>query len=794
MLKNYIIIALRNLRKYKAHSLINVLGLSLGIGGSLVIMLYLQYHRGFEKHIPDADLVFHIGTVTHVQGERQMAVGTPLLVADLIRDRYAQAGSVTMLNNEQVGEVGYMRAGVEESYGIQEGFIGIDSSFIDIFPLHFSAGSWNAFLSGPQGVLVSESVAANMFESAGNALGEEILLNQSDRVTIVGVFEDMPSQTDFPFNVLFSNHIRDFGLGRWGSVSSNHVTMVKLSVGANVDHFQDWLWTITDELIENNNQDKHLQATNLKNIHHNTEIGGVNAEAVSTGHLWSLGAIALILLLTACINFVNLSTALASQRAKEVGVRKVLGSFRRQLVGLFLAETLVITLVSMLIAFGLAEIAFIQLEEMIGLELRLRMAPIGQLVGYAVIVTTFITLVAGLYPALVLTRFKPIQALKQLNIRKATGSMGIRKSLVVLQFAISQVMILATLIVILQVRYAKDRDMGYATEARFTVDVPDPSDGKAVLLRDRVRELNGVLGTGLSQQEAASWSSWSTFMEYKSEFYQTNILIWDENYQGMHEIEMVAGEPLVVEDSVTQVLVNEKFLATLEMGDAEQVLGTTIPLWYFGNRQPLLIRGVVKDFHLSSIHKEIPPAVIAYQPKSFRELSVHAQPRQIQEVVSDIEEVWSDMYPGYIFDYSLIEETMGYFYESENQLSRLFQFFAALAIVIGCLGLYGLANFMVSRKRKEIGVRKVLGANVGQIIWLFSREYAALIVIGFVLAVPLAIYFMQGWLAAFAYQISMSWWMFALGLAIAAFVAIVAVGYRSLQAAKANPITSLRYE
>lgn len=794
MLKSYIRTALRNLRKYRSHALINVLGLALGIGGSLVLLLYLQHQTSFDQHWSDHEQVFLVSNTTMTKGERRYGPGTPRTVPPIIAEGYADVETVSLLVNDQMGLLTLEKDGQETSHFVDYGFMGIDSAFGELFQLSYLAGSWEAFLSTNQGILLSRNQAESIFGSVGDALGADLTMDQTYLVTVVGVFEDQPETTEFPFNALFNRTLRGEGDVRWGSIASNDMTMVKLRAGADVAAFKAYLWEMPTQKMEENVRDLRLQATAVADLHYNTLIGGIYAPAVSKGQLWGLGAIALILILTACINFVNLSTALASKRAREIGVRKVLGSHRYQLVMQFLTETLVITLVAVLLALGLAELVLMNLDENLGVELRISDLPTWELALWGIGILFAVTLLAGIYPALAMTRFRPLQALKETHLRLPGGGMNLRRSLVVLQFAISQVMIMATIIVVVQVNYAKSKDMGYSADHLVAVHLPETNDGNAERMRDRVLTQPAIVGASLSQQEAASYSSWRTYMKHEGEQIEMGVLIWDEYYQSMHQIELLAGNSLVPEDSVTQVLINRRMADELGFANPDEAVGSTIPLRYFGTREPLHIRGVVENFHLSSIHEAIPNVVIAYQPVNYRVLSMRVQDEDLEAAMASVGEVYGDLYPGSVFDFSRAEETMGYFYEAETRLSQLFQLFALLAIAIGCLGLYGLANFVVTTRQKEIGVRKVLGASIGHILWLFSQEYIRLILFGFVLAVPIAAYFMRGWLQEFAYSISLSWWLFALGLVFAALVAILTVGYRSLLAARSNPVNSLKYE
>ncbi|MEL6535378.1 MAG: FtsX-like permease family protein [Bacteroidota bacterium] len=793
MFRSYLKTALRNLVKYRTHSLINVIGLSLGIGGSLVLLLYLKYQTQFEKHLAEADRTYLVYASATNKGERGFSEGTPLTAYPLIREGYTDAEVVSLLINEQGNVLGYNRLGKDESYDINGGFIGVDSLFDKVFPLDYLAGTFDAFTKDSDGVMVSRKAAETMFGTVAEALGQTVMVGMEEPATIVAIFENLPDATDFPFHVLFSTKKRDLSYASWNSISSNHLTVVKLREGADETAFKKYLWELPSSAMEVNSKDRRLHGEVLTNLHHNLEVDGIYHEPIPRTQIYTLSAIAVLLILIACVNFVNMASALASQRAREVGVRKVLGSQHSQLMGQFMMEAVIITLTAIIVGLGLAELTLIGLDEQLGADLRLRHMPLGELVVWLLGIWVLVSLISGVYPSLVMARFRPIQALKQSHLRMGGGQLNFGRSLVVLQFFISQIFIIATLVVIAQVHYGKTKDMGYATVGRYYTYLATNSSDEMIRFRDRILTLPGVVNAALSQQGAATFSSWSTYMEWESDFVEMDILIWDDRYQEMYEIDQLAGTPLVKEDSVTTVLINEKLMGELGFTDPDEAIGTRLPLSYFhGN--PVQVRGVVKDFQLMSVHEEIPAMAIAYQERSYRVINFQLAGDNHLASLTAIGKAYEEAFPGYAFDKNGIDETLDYFYAEEERLGQLFQLFAGLAILIGCLGLYGLANFMVSRKRKEIGVRKVLGASIGQILWRFSREYVVLILVGFGLAVPTTYFLMEQWLASFAYSVPLYWYLFAGGLVVALLVALIAVGYRSLRAAQANPIKSLRYE
>ncbi|HEU5291775.1 MAG TPA: FtsX-like permease family protein, partial [Cyclobacteriaceae bacterium] len=522
---------------------------------------------------------------------------------------------------------------------------------------------------------------------------------------------------------------------------------------------------------------------------------------VSDASLMAMGIIAIFLIVTACINFINLATAEAIKRSKEVGIRKTLGSARGQLVFQFLGETAVVTLLSIVISICFAQLALSFLNPFLELELSVNLLNNLPLVLYIAGVFACVTLLSGTYPALVLSGFKPALALKnQVNNRSSSGYF-LRQGLVVVQFVISQFFIIGTIVIITQLDYFRNKELGFRKDAVINIPIPeqeapatDSTVSKMRTLKTEIDRLAGVELSSLCYTPPASGSvSGTGFIlegEAEDQVKETQVKPADGNYIPLFNLKLIAGTNMADGDTAIGFVVNRKFTEVAGFTDPGEMVGKRIQVW----RKMLPVVGVVENFHTTDLRNKIEPTVMMNRIRNYRNLSVQVNPLSFQSAIPEIKKHWEAAYPNHLFEYTFMDESIREFYEGEGKMSILLTIFTSLAICIGCLGLFGLATFMANQKTKEIGVRKVMGASVESIVFMFSKQFFLLILIGFAVAAPLAWFAMNGWLSEFAYRIDLSAWIFLAGIGITLFIALLTVGYRSLRAATANPVKSLRYE
>jgi ABC-type antimicrobial peptide transport system permease subunit len=506
----------------------------------------------------------------------------------------------------------------------------------------------------------------------------------------------------------------------------------------------------------------------------------------------SLGLVGIFLLLTACINFINLTTAQAVKRSKEVGVRKVLGSSRQQLIGQFLGETALLTFVSILISYLLAANLLPLLNGFLGLPLDFSLMNDTLTLFYLIVLGLAVSVLAGFYPAIVLSAFRPVVTLKNNFSARSSKGLLLRRSLIVFQFALSQLLIICTVVVLSQMHYFNTASMGFEKEAILTVNLPE-SDLQAVeTIRNQLNQESTVKEVSFSlNTPAATINKYWTYFGHESleDEGMSEIKFVDEQFLSFYDIPLLAGRNVHPSDS-TEMLVNEAFLKEIGIGKPEEALGEVVG--FYGVEGEIV--GVIRNFHSLSLKEEIPPLMLLHSPRNFQNASVKINMAQAREAIEAVEAQWMQHFPEYYFSYKFLDDDLATMYEQERKTSRLLLIFSLIAIFIGCLGLYGLISFMAVQKEKEVGIRKVLGGTVRHIIFIFTKDFVVLLGVAFALAAPLGYYFMQQWLNDFTYSIDVQWWMFVIAALAGLLIALLTVSVRSYRAATANPVKSLRSE
>ena len=803
MLRNYFTTAFRSLWKNKSHTIINVLGLSLGIASCVVIFLVLRYELSFDTFHTNADRVFRVITDFSRDGSKHVQVGTPKPFPIAFREDFKQEAQVLPIelyhywNQVKVGDKTMI---MEETpnEGVKIAFT--ENAYFDFFDFPLRTGNPRQVLRQPNEVVITQTVAERLFDDPAESMGAVINLDDSLDLKITGIMEPLPRNTDFPFEMLISYSTLDREQAAdegWGSNSTDFQVFVML-------HDQVKAWQVEDRLPdfltkyagEGYNEDKTLVLQPLADLHFNPDLPNFMYRSMSRELIWGMGLVALLIVLAACINFVNLATALSTKRAKEVGVRKVLGSSQQQLMLQFLGEAALTTLLAVILSLGFVELAVLKLNSFEEYQDAIRLSFSGRTVAFFVGLTVAVTLLAGVYPAWVLTRFQPVQAIKNQLSTPTHRRFSLRQGLVVFQFGITQVLIISTLVIAYQLHFVQNVPLGFDKEAVVIAQFPEHTPQDLEQMRNRIASHSGVEHFSLSMSPAMSGSFWISNFYVQGDSSDTDRhaqrQFADEHYFETYGIQLIAGEGLVPSDTTNRYVVNETFARQLGYDPPEAIVGTSIS--FNGRQNNLPITGVVADYNVTSLEEKIDPLVISTRAEKYRSMNLKINMAQAQDVLRHVEEVWRDIYPEAPFDYEFLDESMAQFYQSYTRTFTLIQFFSGIAILIGCLGLYGLVTFMAEQKTKEIGVRKVLGATVFNIVHLFSKEFLKLVVIAFILAAPLAYYVMSGWLQNFEYRIDLGWGVFLGGIASTLLITLLTVGYRSVRAAMANPVDSLRNE
>lgn len=798
MLRNYIITALRNLYRNRANTSISVIGLSLGITCSMVLFLLSNYYQSFNTHHENYGHIYRLVSESDGQGgQRGYTPGAASPTIDALKTDYPYIDEVFIIANkygvnlfeiETNGQVKYFEQG-------ESGVAYTESAFFKTFTRPLIQGNPDRILSNPNEIVLSKKLATKFFGST-DPINQLITVDKTTELKVVGVMKDYPTTSDFPFEAFISYEtIRKTHLEQgWGSVSSDDQVYMLMHDDEEVKELTSQLPNFVvkyrGEPEDNGKAEIHLQP--MSDLHFNENYSNFSYNSISNGELLAMWIIGIFLILTACINFVNLSTAIAVKRSKEIGIRKVLGSTRSQLIKQYLGETFLVTFAAVLISIGLSELAVIKLNAFLETHVEIQLLSNLSLQLYLVVILVVVTLLSGLYPSFVLSNYSPVMALKNLITSTNGSKLSLRKSLIVVQFLISQVFIIGTIVVISQLNFIKNTDLGFRTEGVLDVLLPEENNEKKKTLHNELSRISGVenISLAFSNPTSGSVSATNFSISEDAEDYMTEVKLADYNYTDVFGIEIIAGKGITQSDTITSILVNEEIVRLTGHQNPHDVLGKTITIW--GREVP--ISGVMRNFHSRSLTSQKSPVVLFSRLDSYRIATIKINTNHLLTTTTAIQDVWKKVYPEYNYEQEFMDERIAEFYDGEQKMATIFTTFSSIAILIGCLGLFGLASFMVNQKVKEIGVRKVLGASVNQILLLFGKEFVKLIIISFIIAAPLAYYGMNLWLENYENKIQIGPGVFTIAICSTLLIALLTVGAKSFRAATVNPVESLQDE
>jgi putative ABC transport system permease protein len=794
MIKNYFKIAWRTLLRYKAYTGINIFGLTLSITAAILIFTLVTYQFSFENFNHNKDRIYRIVTDYGDQTSLNHVPCVPQPLGKAFRNDFTFAEQTARVVSYRKVLLSLKEEKEVKKFQEDDGVAFAEPSFFHIFDFPLVQGDPNTALASPHSALITESIAQKYF-GAADAMGKTLRVNNDIDFTITGILKDLPPNTDRRQQIYLSyDNLKDWNPSfasdtSWPMLYTGSECFVLLKKGVSPATVDKAFPAFVNKYYKGDDAKANsFRLQPLGDIHTNTQYDG----RTDPKYLYTLLLIGIFLLATACMNFINMATAQALNRSKEVGIRKVLGSLRNQLFWQFIAETAIITLIAGVMAW-LAAIALLpSLNTLTTTHMTLELLSTGRTIAFCFIVFLVVIFAAGSYPGLILARFQPVLALKSKLSQAHIGGFPLRRILVTSQFAISQLLIIGMIIIAWQMHYSNNLDMGFDKEAIVTVPIPANDGTRMHTLKDRLRIIPGVENFTLCYQPPASRSNQTTDVTYdnrpKPERWEINVKTADDHYLATFGLHLVAGRNLYPSDTLREFLVNETFVKKLGLNSPLDVLGKRIQA--YGVTAPVI--GVVKDFHEYSLKSEIEPLCIGSETAQYAGCSIKIDPHQLHQTLARIQSAWNETYPDYVYSYAFLDDRIADFYRMDNILLTLVEVFAGIAILISCLGLYGLVSFMALRKTKEIGVRKVLGAGIGQICWLFGKEFFRLLLIAFVIAAPVAWMATHSWLREFKYAIHPGPGLFLVGLLFSCAIAVIAVGYRSLKAATANPINSLR--
>ncbi|WP_282178542.1 ABC transporter permease [Maribacter stanieri] len=810
MFKNYIKIAWRSLKKQAFFTFLNTFGLAIGMAGALMISLYIYDELSYDKMFADADRIYRIDADIKFGGaEIKAAESAPPMAGALKRD-YSQVESTVRFRT--LGSMYVKKVGGETS-SKENKVTYADSTFFQFFGIDLLAGNSKTALTGTNSLVLTKTAAEKYFGST-DVLGQNMLLDNSDTYTVTGVIDDMPKNSYFNEYSVFLAMAGNVASREelWGS--NNYFTFVKLIPEAKVEDFQAPLqgmlerymlpWAqkyfpgMTAESFAASGNYIRYHTIALTDIHlHSDRSSEMNATS-SMQNIYILSFIGLFLIILASVNFMNLSTAHSLKRAKEVGVRKTLGSNKMNLIFQFLTESGLIAFISLIAALLITMITLPFFNGFTGKSIAI---PFTQPLFWLLLLaaTILLGLFSGCYPAFFMSRFTPVKTLKG-GASESVGNGRVRNALVIFQFSISVFLIVSTLVVFQQLNFIQSKDLGFTKDQVLLINEISPLGSKTNAFKEEILKMGNVENVTLSNfYPTPSWRSDTSFFQEgtKSQENAIQMQTWDVDMDYLKTLEMdvVAGRDFnkqYASDS-TAIIINEATLPILNV-TAQEALGMRIseeidmenPTYY-------TIIGVVKDFHFKSLRENI-GALGLHIENNAENMAVRLSGGDYSKSIAEIENIWNSMAPGQPFDYQFMDEAFYSTYNSEQKLSQIFFIFTILSIFIACLGLFGLAAFNAEKRTKEIGVRKVLGATVSQISYRLTVDFLKLVGVAILISLPLGWFAMNKWLEDFSYRIEIGLGVFVLAAVLAIVVAIVTVSYQSIKAAIVNPVKSLRSE
>jgi putative ABC transport system permease protein len=812
MLKNYIITALRNIKREKFFALMNITGLALGIGCALVIYKVISYELSFDTHHKNYENVYRLVRESITGSGIDSDVSVPHPLGKALRNDFPEI-AVAMTHYNRSGQITVSESGKEDRLFFEEnGIAFVEPAVFDVFDFQFIKGNQANCLSNPNSVVITDVLAQKYFNLKENelnsAIGRSILLNGKLTATVSAIISNPPLNTDIPFKVFFkyedqinSNYGKDGS--HWFSNSSSTNCYLLLPERRSVSNLTAQFPAFIDKYLEDNASEKEKYILQpLSELHSNEIYQNYGGNQVTHSMLFSLGIIGLFLIITASINFINLTTAQAIKRSKEIGIRKTLGGTKNQLIYQFLGENILIAFIAAFIGLIISELLLVHLEDIIGYRLSIDMFSNPDTFFFLVVLSTVVGLLSGLYPAIMMSRMNPVMALKNsINSTSKSGILSLRHLLVIVQFTISQILIIGTLVVSMQIDYFMNKDMGFKKDSILTSVLPVGDAGKLELYKNKLLELPQINSVSFGLASPLGNSNSFTDISHPSlnsdDEYFASIKLADEEYLGLYELKLVAGRNYTKIDSSTNIVVNKKLTKLIGFNNPEDAIGEKLSSGWGGVQFNII--GVVDDFHSNSLHEGIDYVVFTKVSTDFRQVGIkfntnNAGVADVERIVKHAEASFHSVFPDFVYDFEFYDDFIADEYEAEQRTAKLFQLFAIIAIFIGCLGLYGLVSYISNQKTKEIGIRKVLGASLFNILRIFSIEILVLILIAFAIAAPVGYISMSYWLNEFVYSINLSPQLFLIAFSVSLLIALLTIAYKSISASLANPVNSLKDE
>lgn len=792
MFRNYLKVALRMVKRQRIYSFINILGLAIGIACCLMIYLYVSYEMSYDKFHPDFSRIYRIATDSRFQSRSHVWALTPAPLMPVLEDGFPQI--------EHAARVLFKGRGVVEKnkqLSFADRIFYVDPGIFSLFGISFLYGEPSTALSRPNTMVITQSFSGIHF-GKDNPIGQTLPIDGTE-YEITGVVPDPPDNTHFRYNIMMT--INDIS-GDSHMTSWNHMylyTYIKLREGIEPNDFEAKIRHVADTHRKNQEGKREVRheffLQPVGNIHLHSHLLAEMGRPGNPVYLYIFSAVGLIILLLACINFMNLATARSANRAKEVGMRKVIGAHRKQLVSQFLGESLLTAAFALALSFLIAEFLRPFFNELSGKEFLFVDLFQPGLLFLLIVLALFAGVVAGSYPAFLLSAFKPVTILRGFS-RAGTRSAVLRRALVTFQFAVSVFLIICTFIIYRQITFMKNYPLGFDKERKLVIPVREDISAKYENIKNEFLNHPTVLKATLS----SSIPGWGIHMHYfkmsevnATEQHSLQHLYVDFDFLQTYEIEVLAGRPFQRElrtDASEAFVVNKSAVKVFGLDSHQEILGKTIDC----GDVPKRIIGIINDFHFYGLQGAIEPLVLEIKPSKFSFLTLSVNTEKLSEAFPFLEEKWLELFPAHPLEYFFLDEDYNLQYRSEEKTGKLFAVFTFLGFFIAGLGLFGLASFTSEQRTKEIGIRKVLGASVSKIAMLMTLDFTKWILVASFVAWPIAFWVSKKWLEDFAYRINIPVATFIIASLIAFFIALITVSYQALKAAVSNPVDVLRYE
>lgn len=789
-------IALRSLFRNKLYTLINVLGLSIGMTGCILIFVFIKFQLSFDTHFAKSDRIYRFVTDWKYNNFDDYSSGVPLPFSSAAKVELPEIEKIARISRSG-GVVSVKNGDGRTAFKASRDVYFAEPELFDILQVKWLQGTSASALSEPNTVVLSQKTAALLFGSVKLAVGKNLTFWNSIPLRVVGVFEDLPASSSVPMEILAS-HATFYGNKNqdWENVSTYNQCFMLLKQGASLAALERSLESLSQKYLKQKKlpgqQRYRLQP--LLEIHFSENYNNFADTSISGKEVFSLGIIALFLIATACINFINLATAQSVNRSKEVGVRKVMGAMRRQLVFQFLAETIVITVASVIIACIISELSLPLLSSLTKAPISLSLFSNLEILGFLLLLVLIVSFLSGFYPAMVMSGFSPALAIKN-RVRIQTGNLSLRMILIIMQFTVTIVLIIATVVVIKQMEYMRTKPLGFKKDHVMLVNFPGDSTSlsRQQLIREKILHVKGVeMQSYFARPPLSGMMNTTNFYVdgRENKDFEVRLSMSDEHYFDLFDLKFVAGKVYPKSDTVNAYITNETFIKKIGITDPTLALGKVIS--QNGRTGPIV--GVVKDFNDQSLREEISPMIFFQEKQQYYSMGIKLGSEHMGSARQEIESIWTTAFPDEVYNAKFIDEDIERYYESERITGILLETFGMLIMFIALIGLFGLISFVASQRTREMAIRKVLGATTAELVKMLNGSFLKMVLVANLVAWPLAYILVNQWLSRFAYRAPLSIWPFLMAMFASVLLTATVVSFRSYRAANANAADALKYE